>query len=104
MKLLPEPISFEWDTGNIDKNYKKHKVTNQEAEEIFNNEPLIISKDIKHSHEETRYLLWGKTAKEKMLAVIFTIRNKKIRIISARDMNAKERRSYEEKIKINTNI
>jgi len=32
MKILPGPVVFEWDRGNFDKNFKKHKVTNEEAE------------------------------------------------------------------------
>lgn len=104
MNILSDILSFDWDKGNLNKNVDKHNVTNQEAEELFSNEPFIVAEDKKHSQKEQRYLLWGKTVKERKLAIIFTIRNEKIRIISARDMNAKERRSYEEKIKTSTNI
>ena len=94
MKILPEPISFEWDKGNIDKNLFKHSVTNKEAEEIFNNQPLI-SEDIKHSKKELRFQALGKTDKERLLFLSFTIRKDKIRVISARDMNKKEVSRYE---------
>lgn len=104
MKILPEPLLFDWDKGNIDKNYKKHSVVYQEAEEVFLNKSIIIFSDEKHSSIEERFLLWGETNKERKLAVIFTIRNNKVRIISARDMNNKERRRYEEKIKTHTKI
>ena len=57
MKILPEPISFEWDKGNIDKNFKKHKVTNREAEEVFNNEKKLIIEDERHSLAEKRYMI-----------------------------------------------
>lgn len=99
MKILPEPLLFEWDFGNIDKNYKKHDVSNQEAEEVFNNKPIILFSDTKHSQSEIRYLVWGQTNNQRKLAIIFTSRNNQIRIISARDMNKKERRRYEEKTK-----
>jgi uncharacterized DUF497 family protein len=48
--------------------------------------------------------VWGKTAGKRRLAVVFTIRDDKVRIISARDMSAKERRAYEESIKIYSQV
>lgn len=104
MKILPEPIEFDWDKGNIDKNYLAHNVTNQEAEEIFIEKSQIILGDEKHSLKEKRYMLCGTTAKGRKLAVIFTIRNDKVRIISARDMNIKERRAYEKKLQTDTHV
>ena len=99
MKILPKPIAFEWDEGNIDKNLIKHNVTNQEAEEVFSRKPLLVNMDSKHSDKETRYQALGKTSKNRLLFVSFTVRNQKVRPISVRDMNTQERRVYE-KIKI----
>lgn len=104
MRILPGPVLFVWDKGNIDKNYKKHKVANKEAEEVFENKPVFIFEDEKHSISEKRYMIWGKTDKERTLTIFFTIRNDQVRIISARDMHKKERRNYEEKIKTDTKI
>lgn len=104
MKILPDPVSFVWNKGNIDKNLDKHGVTNREAEEIFENKPVFIFKDVKHSLAEQRYMIWGITDKGRKLSVFFTIRNDLVRIISARDMHRKERRAYEEKIQTNTKI
>ena len=92
--IIPEPIEFEWDRGNLDKNFKKHRITNEEAEEVFLNDPLI-SEDKKHSTVEKRYMLWGKTNTNRKLTIFFTIRNNRIRVISARDMHKKERGEYE---------
>ena len=92
---LPVPIKFEWDEGNVDKNWTKHKVHFKEAEEIFFNKPIKIFLDNKHSGQEKRYLALGKTDKEIQLTIIFTVRDKKIRIISARKQNKKERSKYE---------
>lgn len=102
MKILPEPVAFEWDKGNIDKNFVKHNVTDKETEEIFENEPKFIVEDEKHSLKEARYMIWGVTDKSRKLSVFFTLRSKKVRVISARDMHKKERREYEEKIQKNT--
>lgn len=98
MKILPEPIAFEWDKGNINKNFIKHNIADKEAEELFDNEPKFILEDEKHSFTETRYMIWGVTNKGRRLSVFFTFRGEKVRIISARDMHKKERRKYEEKI------
>lgn len=97
MKILPEPLSFEWDEGNIDKNLVKHGVTDREVEEVFNNEPIGIFEDIKHSLKEQRLVAYGVTNLNRKLTVIFTLRRQQIRVISARDQNKKERRVYEEK-------
>lgn len=101
MKILPEPVVFEWDKGNAGKNLK-HSVTDKEAEEIFENSPKFILEDEKHSLTEIRYMVWGTTDKGRRLSVFLTLRREKVRVISARDMHKKERRAYEEKIQKNT--
>ncbi len=86
---------FQWDEGNIDKNLLKHRIQNWECEQIFFNEPLIILDDPKHSVSEKRWAAFGLTDAGRFLAVIFTKRRKLLRVISARDMNRKERKFYE---------
>lgn len=93
---------FEWDHGNMDKNWISHKVSNSEAEQIFFNEPLIIHDDDKHSQMEQRFLAMGRTDLGRLLVIVFTLRKHFIRIISARDMSQKERKSYYEKAKENS--
>lgn len=104
MKILPKPIAFEWDRGNIDKNLIKHQVTNKEAEEVFVNKPIFVNEDAKHPEKETRFQALGKSNNNRLLFISFTIRGNKVRIISSRDMNKKERRVYEEKTQTNTKI
>jgi len=99
MKILPDVLIFEWDSGNREKNLLKHGVTNKEIEEAFIQKEQYILFDERHSTLEERYLLWGKMNTGKNLSIIFTIRRDQVRVISARVMNKKERRSYEEKIK-----
>lgn len=88
-------LSFDWDGGNKYKNVKKHFVSNKESEELFFNKPVFFFKDNKHSKIEKRLLALGKTNDGRLLSIIFTMRKDKLRIISARDMNKKERGSYE---------
>lgn len=95
MARLPVPVSFDWDKGNVDKNWKKHQVYFKEAEEIFFNKPLKTFRDTSHFQEEDRFVALGITNKGRKLYVVSTIRNGKIRIISARNQSRKERRFYE---------
>lgn len=93
---MKQPSEFDWDEGNRDKNWRKHRVDWKETEEVFANEPIKIFKDIRHSQKENRYTALGITNKGRKLYLVFTIRNNKIRIISARNQSRKERRLYEE--------
>jgi len=96
MRLLPKPISFIWDGGNLSKNLDKHKVTIQEAEELFTSEPFSLNEDDKHSLDhEKRFQALGQTKSNRKLFTAFTIRDNKIRVISIRDMSKKERTIYE---------
>lgn len=102
MLSLPKPVIFEWDKGNSDKNWVKHKVSNKEAEEVFQNEPKFIFKDETHSQIEERYGLFGITNQGRKLSIVFTIRGNQVRVITARDISKRERRIYEEKVQKNT--
>ena len=92
---IENTIGFDWDDGNIFKNEKKHHLKWQLIEEVFFNEPLLILEDPKHSNSECRCFALGKTDDEIKLFIVFTKRADKIRIISARPMNKKERLAYE---------
>jgi len=94
--ILSFAEDFEWNEGNINKNWERHRVSHIECEEIFFNRPIIVKKDEPHSTSEDRYFVLGKTDAGRLLFIVFTLRGNKIRIISARDMNRKERKIYEE--------
>ena len=92
---LETVTGFDWDDGNLYKNEKKHGLKWQLIEEIFFNMPLLLLQDVKHSQDECRCFALGKTDEDQKLFVVFTLREEKIRVISARIMNKKERRYYE---------
>jgi uncharacterized protein len=94
-ELLARCTGFEWDEGNLTKNWVRHEVTASECEQIFFNHPLVATQDEKHSDQENRYFALGQTDAGRLLFVVFTIRNNLIRVISARAMNRKERKVYE---------
>lgn len=85
---------FEWDKGNLE-HIKKHNVDYRECEEIFVNLPLRLNKDEKHSKIEKRLQALGKTTNQRLLFVAFIIRKNRIRIVSARDQNKKERKEFQ---------
>ncbi len=93
-KILSNCNGFEWDDGNITKNWDKHHVSCGECEQIFFNKPLIMRKDKRHSILENRYYGLGRTSAERLLFVVFTVKADKIRIISARDMTDREIERY----------
>ncbi|MBU1129714.1 BrnT family toxin [Patescibacteria group bacterium] len=95
MISLPFPIIFQWDKSNINKNFLKHQVSDTECEEVFFDNEKKIKKDPLHSKKEKRYILLGKTKKQRLLFIVFTTRKQKIRIISARDINKREIKLYE---------
>ena len=91
MEDLLQLEEFEWDEWNAQKNWLKHGVYFRESEQLFKNEPLNIFYDRQHSQDENRFAAFGRTDAGRLLTVIFTLRNNKIRIISARDRSRKER-------------
>jgi uncharacterized protein len=62
--------------------------------QIFFNKPLIVKRDSEHSQLENRYYVLGRTNIDRLLFSVFTVRNNKIRIISARDMTDSEIERY----------
>lgn len=97
--ILDDIEGFDWDEGNSNKNWHGHRVTDAESEQVFSNKPILIGRDLSHSDSEDRYAARGVTDGGRRLTVIYTIRGKRIRVISARDMTDREERKYEEKTK-----
>jgi len=93
---LNQLTGFDWDTGNSEKNWQKHRVSTGECEQVFFNLPLLVQDDTGHSQAEPRFLVLGQTASGRNLFIVFIIRQNKIRVISARDMNQEERDFYEQ--------
>jgi uncharacterized protein len=93
-KKISTCTGFEWDQGNNTKSWDKHDVSTLECEQIFFNKPLVLKRDKEHSIAENRYYVLGRTNMDRFLFAVFTIRNDKIRIISARDMTDVEMERY----------
>jgi uncharacterized protein len=98
MADLSQIVGFDWDDGNRLKSTEKHSVSQAEAEQVFADIRLIVADDVKHSQVEARFHTMGRTADSRLLHVTFTLRQSltRIRVISARNMNRKERAIYEQ--------
>ena len=86
---------FDWDEGNLLKNWEKHGVTAAECEEVFFNRPLVAAPDSRHSGMEPRLFVLGQSDAVRKLFLIFTTRDDLIRVISAREMTRRERGRYQ---------
>ena len=92
---LENCTGFDWDEANTVKIWERHRVTRAEAEDIFFHQPFVVRSDVRHSKTEKRYYALGQTGAGRRLFVVFSIRRRLIRVISARDMNRNETETYE---------
>ena len=90
-------MRFSWDPRKASANVKKHGVSFDEASTAFADPLSITVPDPDHSTDETRFLLVGRSTRQRVLVVIHAERSESdIRLISARPAIRRERRIYEE--------
>ena len=89
-------FTFEWDEEKSKSNFRKHKVSFEEARTVFYDPLSITIADPKHSIDEHRYIDIGLSSNERILVVVYTEQRTNIRIISCRKATKLERRMYEE--------
>jgi hypothetical protein len=88
-------IIFDWDQWNVQKNETKHGVSRLEAESAFYDSNYRLFEDHRHSRRsEPRFVLYGRSLEARLLMVGFTLRGRKVRIITARPASRRERRIY----------
>lgn len=88
--------SFTWDVRKAAANRKKHGVSFEEAQTVFDNPLAVIFDDEAHSGTEPREIIIGHSVDNRLLLVCFVERDDGIRIISARKATTQERNDYEE--------
>ena len=88
-------LIFEWDKKKADQNIRKHGISLEEAATVFGDPFSITIYDPLHSQDENRFVILGTSNKNRVLVVIHTDRQDRIRIISARKATKKERKQYE---------
>ncbi len=94
-EVLSRLSGFDWDEGNLLKNWEKHRVSASECEQVFFNRPLLIQADAGHSASEARFFALGHSDSGRHLFIVLTVRGDLLRVISARDMSRKERKAYQ---------
>ena len=90
------PLQFEWDDAKARTNVTKHGVSFEEASTVFADALSITIPDPAHSQTEDRFIILGRSHRERLLVVVHTERSDKIRLISARRASRAERKQYEE--------
>jgi len=89
-------MKFQFDTRKAASNLKKHGVSFKEATTAFADPLSAEFLDSDHSEAEDRWILIGMSAYQRLLFVVYTVRQEAIRIIGARLATANERNDYEE--------
>jgi len=88
-------LRFEWDQVKAAANLDKHGISFDEAQTVFGDANTITLFDDRHSDAEDRYIDIGMPAQGRILVVVYTENEARIRIISCRRATPKERRQYE---------
>jgi hypothetical protein len=89
--------TFDWDADKERSNFRRHRVTFAEAQTVFDDDVARIENDPDHSVGEHRELIIGYSRQGRLLVVSFVERGETIPIISARLVDARERKRHEEK-------
>jgi uncharacterized DUF497 family protein len=90
-----ENPEFEWDDEKAISNFKKHDVSLEEGATIFNDPLVATILDPNHSEGEERYISIGISIQGRLLVVVHTDREERIRLISCRKATNTERKVYE---------
>jgi uncharacterized DUF497 family protein len=95
--LQNETFEFEWDHGNYTKSRAKHGVDSDEVESVFNLRMAVpIGRQISPEVDDERLCVVGPSLNGKFISVVFTLRDGRVRPISSRPANKKEKQIYEE--------
>ena len=90
-----ENPEFEWDDEKAISNLKKHDVSFEEGTTIFNDPLIATILDPDHSKDEERYISIGISVQRRLLVVVHTEREERIRLINCRKATNAERKTYE---------
>ena len=82
---------FDWDQNNL-KKIRAHRIKVAEVEQALSREPILIYEQ--DGDGESRYVYYGETERNRLLAVVLTERDKKIRVITAYDLDAGQKSDY----------
>ena len=94
--LQAEGFDFEWDSANSNKSQAKHGVSTVEVESVFELKLAVpIGRQVSPPVAEERHCLVGPSEDGRMISVVFTLREGRVRPVSCRPASRKERALYE---------
>jgi uncharacterized DUF497 family protein len=82
---------FDWDQNNL-KKIRAHRIKSVEVEEALSRDPILTYEQ--DADEEERYVYYGETKGSRLLAIVLTERKGRIRVITAYDLDAGQKRDY----------
>lgn len=90
-------MEFEWDEIKDRANVAKHGIDFETARRIFDG-PVLTRPDRRRDYGEERYIGIGRV-EAAMIVVAYTVRDRRLRLISARPASRKERQAYDERLR-----
>jgi len=87
-------MQFTWDPDKAAANWKRHRVSFEEALEAFFDPHAVDDFDPEHSIAEARFNLIGLSSRRLLFVVYIQSAENEIRIISARKAEKKHQRIY----------
>jgi uncharacterized DUF497 family protein len=82
---------FEWDRHNSRK-IRAHGITRKEVEDELSSDPIPIYEQVVEG--EVRFVYYGETTTGRLLAIIVTERGEKLRVVTAYNLDAGQKRDY----------
>ena len=82
---------FDWDHNNLRK-IRAHRLKRGEVEQALSNSPILIYEQIVGG--EPRFVYYGETDAGRLLAVVLTERDDRIRVVTAYRLDAGQKRDY----------
>jgi uncharacterized DUF497 family protein len=82
---------FDWDKNNL-KKIRAHRIRRAEVEQALSNAPILIYEQ--DAGDEQRYVYYSETNTGRLLAIVVTERNGRIRVITAYELDAGQKRDY----------
>jgi uncharacterized DUF497 family protein len=89
--IYNEIAVFDWDKNNLRK-VRAHRIKPEEVEQSLSNSPLLIYEQ--EVEGEPRYVYYGETKAGRLLAVVLVERGEVIRVVTAYDLDAGQKKAY----------
>lgn len=96
VSFINREVIFEWDNQKAIANLRKHDLSFESACEVFFDPFVVVLEDVEAAGDELREKLIGMTRDWRIVLVVYVMRADRVRLISAREATARERKQYED--------